>query len=124
MKADLNLPWAVIPCDYDPYGDIGIHSADGRRFARLWLDDAPVEDYNDDQQARAAYITKACNAHDDLVAALKGMLDRYPNNFGDEQPKTGACHHYAETCRSCEGLVTAWKADRAARTALRLAGAA
>lgn len=27
----------------------------------------------------------------------------------DEQPKTFACHHAAETCPACEGLVRRWK---------------
>lgn len=35
----------------------------------------------------------------------------------DEQPKTYACHHNAETCGSCEWLVMDWKADRRDRAA-------
>jgi hypothetical protein len=30
----------------------------------------------------------------------------------DERPRTGGCHHRAETCRACEDLVINWKAKR------------
>lgn len=33
----------------------------------------------------------------------------------DEQPRTGACHHNAPTCRSCDTLVTQWKTVRRER---------
>ena len=32
----------------------------------------------------------------------------------EDQPKTYGCHHNAETCMLCEGLVKSWKAKRAA----------
>lgn len=55
-----------------------------------------------------------------LRDALQGMLDRFGPGFAgvEEQPKTFGCRHTAETCHACEGLVSGWKAVRAAEKAL------
>lgn len=42
-----------------------------QRIARVYLDDAPVEDYNQVQHINADFIVRAVNAHDDLIAALE-----------------------------------------------------
>jgi hypothetical protein len=37
------------------------------------------------------------------------------HDLSDEPPRTFGCHHFAETCGLCEGLVERWKAKRRAR---------
>lgn len=56
----------------------------------------------------------------DLLEALKLMEARFGclSSRAEEQPKTYACHHTAETCTNCEGLVSGWKAVQAARAAI------
>ena len=80
-----------------------------------------------EDDASASKSTPACEANarliasaPDLLAALQGMVDRFSNNSTDQedQPKTYGCHHMAETCTQCEGLVTGWKAVQAARAAI------
>lgn len=58
---------------------------------------------------------------EELEAALAGMvaqLGTAPYMNAEEKPSTAACHHFAETCPSCEWTVGTWKAVRAARAAL------
>lgn len=46
----------------------------------------------------------------------------YPRQtLDDEYPRTFACHHYAETCSSCESMVVMWKAKRRDDAVLKLA---
>jgi hypothetical protein len=61
--------WTVVGPDKDPYEDIELH-ADGRRFARLWQDDAPVHDYNAAQWERARLAAAA----PELLASLCELL--------------------------------------------------
>lgn len=37
-----------------------------------------------DQQGWAAFIVQACNAHDELVAALRGLLHNYGSNAAQD----------------------------------------
>lgn len=68
------LPWKL---DYpEPY-ELDIVDAKGKHIAKVWLDDAPVHDYNAMQKARAELIIEAVNTHDALkreVEELKGDL--------------------------------------------------
>ena len=68
------------------------------------------------KQADARLIAAA----PDLLEALKAMEDRFGcrSSRQEDQPKTHGCHHLAETCTQCEGLVTGWKAVQAARAAI------
>lgn len=56
----------------------------------------------------------------DLLEALKAMEARFGcrSSRQEDQPKTYGCHHMADTCTQCEGLVTGWKAVQAARAAI------
>ena len=45
--------------------------------------------YTDEQKANAAFIVTACNAHAELLAALKGMLDMV--RFADQDDDGFAC---------------------------------
>lgn len=51
-----------------------------------------------------------------LYETLRAMLSDVelfpPLGADDDYPRTFACHHMAETCRNCEGLVVRWKAKR------------
>lgn len=63
---------------------------------------------------------------DDLIVALEAMVARFgsPLTRGEEQPKTFACHHNVQnTCRNCDGIVTAWMAINNAKLALARAKA-
>lgn len=51
-------PWTVQPSEDDPYGDIRIGRVN-RSVCKVWLDDAPVEDYNREQRANAKLIAAA-----------------------------------------------------------------
>lgn len=56
----------------------------------------------------------------ELLQALIAMEERFGGSFRDrdEQPKTFGCHHTAESCGLCEGLVSGWKAVKSARCAI------
>lgn len=72
-------PWATDESEHDmPYQDIRIHSGK-RGICVVWLDDAPVHDYNAEQQANARLISVA----PDLLEALKRIDDMCaaPPNF-------------------------------------------
>ena len=47
----------------------------------------------------------------DRVEIIPRLMD------DDNMPRTAACHHFADTCMSCEGLVLNWMADRRDRAA-------
>ena len=44
-----------------------------------------------------------------LLAAVGEAVRGVSPLYEDEQPKTAGCHHYAETCPNCEGMVERWK---------------
>jgi hypothetical protein len=46
------------------------------------------------------------------VNVLADLLQSVESTEFDEPPRTFGCHHIAETCPNCEGLVITWKADR------------
>lgn len=71
MSGHTPTPWHIVPPD-EPYADITIAGA--RDIARLWLDDAPVHDFNCQQSSNAEFIVRAVNAHDDLLAACEDAL--------------------------------------------------
>lgn len=65
-------PWATdLPEHEQPYQDIRIQ-AGARGICRLWIDDAPLHDYNAEQFANARLIAAA----PDLLEALKNALWR------------------------------------------------
>ena len=64
-------PWTTDEADHDePYQDIRIQ-AGKRGICRVWIDDAPVHDYNAEQRANARLIAAA----PDLLEALKALLN-------------------------------------------------
>jgi hypothetical protein len=59
-------PWTTNKHEHDEkYQDILING-ENRAIARIWIDDAPVEDYNREQEANARLIVAA----PDLLQAL------------------------------------------------------
>lgn len=63
------LPWSSTPWENTDHHEIAIHAADG-----TWVADCVVDQDNDrpdEIEANAAFIIKAVNNHDVLVAALK-----------------------------------------------------
>ena len=62
-------PWRVDPVD----GDLIIADIDGGIVAEVWGGDG--ERSAEAVEANAAFIVRACNAHDGFVAALKLALD-------------------------------------------------
>ncbi len=72
MSQHTHGPWTAKSSDDDPYGDIVI-SAGGHPLARLWLDDAPVEDFNAAQRANAKLIAASPDMKAALIAARGGL---------------------------------------------------
>jgi hypothetical protein len=61
-------PWATDLGEHDErYQDIKITASDQRTVATVWIDDAPVPDFNDEQYANARLIAAA----PDLLAACE-----------------------------------------------------
>lgn len=56
------VPWDTEPtAGHDRHGQSAIYGEDGKDIAIVY-----------DGQANAEFIVRACNSHDDLLAALKG----------------------------------------------------
>lgn len=73
----------------EPY-EMDIASRD-RSIVKVWLDDAPVEDYNETQHANATLIVAAVNTLPALLDALQGAREdaRRPSNWVWQHVKTG-----------------------------------
>lgn len=66
-------PWTTDEREHnDPYQHVRIVGG-GRAIAELWIDDAPVPEYNAEQYANARLIATA----PDLLKALAGMEEAY-----------------------------------------------
>ena len=66
-------PWQTDQAEHDaPYQDIRIHAGKGS-ICCVWIDDAPLHDYNAEQRANARLIAAA----PELLEALKDMGARY-----------------------------------------------
>lgn len=63
-------PWSSLPLEESMYDDIRIAEG-GRPFAKVWQDDAPVEDFNSAQRARAKYIVAA---QPDIILSLISLI--------------------------------------------------
>lgn len=65
-------PWTTNHSEHDaPYQDIKIKT-EHRTVATVWIDDAPVHDYNAEQEANAKLIAAA----PDLLAVCELFLER------------------------------------------------
>lgn len=65
-------PWATDKNDHDvPYQDIKIKAGKRHTVCTIWIDDAPVRDFNAAQHANAGLIAAA----PELLEALQEMLD-------------------------------------------------
>jgi len=71
-------PWAVV--DRDPGASAKITDADGEFIA--WATYSRYQDDRRDPEARAnvEYLIGACNAHDDLVNALRAVTDAFASD--------------------------------------------
>ena len=64
-------PWATDEADHDePYQDIKIKAGKHRTVCTVWIDDAPVRDFNAEQDANARLIAAA----PELLEALKELM--------------------------------------------------
>ena len=71
-------PYEAIEIDQDgEYREWLIRNDKGRAVARIDM-------VNAEGAANAAYIVRACNAHDDLVAALRKFLDKPMGRSSDD----------------------------------------
>ena len=71
--------WRVAPQDSDPYEPIRVEDArTAETICKLWLDDAPVPEYNAKQRNRARLIAAA----PELLEALKELLHAENEPFG------------------------------------------
>jgi hypothetical protein len=63
-------PWQTDQAEHDaPYQDIRIHAGKGS-ICCVWIDDAPLHDYNAEQRANARLIAAA----PELLEALKRLM--------------------------------------------------
>ena len=53
----------------------------------------------------------------ELLEALRIGVDKYFIE-GSDQPRTFSCHHAAETCFACAGMVRRWKEQNKIRAAI------
>lgn len=66
-------PWATDEDDHDaPYQDIKIEAGKHHTICTVWIDDAPVRDFNAEQQANARLIAAA----PELLEFVKEWLGR------------------------------------------------
>lgn len=64
-------PWDTDLSEHDhPYQDIAVRSGT-RTICRVWIDDAPVHDYNAEQLANARLIAAA----PELLEALRNLVE-------------------------------------------------
>jgi hypothetical protein len=81
MSEHTELPWIYRPYEYDDWGFIrsaldGSLVAVARRMSEsIKTDDEHRHDKTDPYGANAAFIVKACNSYDGLVAALQEIVD-------------------------------------------------
>lgn len=69
-------PWTTDHKDHDePYQDIKIKAGKHHAICTVWIDDAPVRDFNTMQEANARLIAAAPELLDALTTA-KWMLER------------------------------------------------
>lgn len=73
MSKPTPRPWKI---EHDEPYEMSLRDADDQKVkgVSLWLDDAPVPDFNAIAEANAAHIVKCVNMHDELVCALNGTL--------------------------------------------------
>ena len=100
MQQQMNEEWRVSSADEtDPYAPILI--AHGRRtVASVWLDDAPVADFNAKQHAYAARIVACLNA-------CGGMSDESVKLAADKDLFVKALRHQTQNRMLVEALNTA-----------------
>ena len=112
-------PWETDCSDHEqPYLDIKIRAA--KKFARtictVYIDDAPVRDYNDEQYANAARIVACVNALEgynpdavrDVVEALRdnyeGMCEGFCADFASLDFTSKECETNCGGCKSRAAL--------------------
>lgn len=66
-------PWTTDEADHDmPHQDIRIKASKHHTVCTVWIDDAPVRDFNAEQTANARLLAAA----PDMLEALQGLLNR------------------------------------------------
>lgn len=80
-------PWTTDEADHDaPYQNIKIQ-ASNRTICTVWIDDAPVRDFNSAQQANARLVVAAPELLEALLVAHKHITeDRASYVWGAELP--------------------------------------
>ena len=80
MSAHTPGPWADDKAAHDaPYQDIDIKAGSHRTVCTIWIDDAPVHDFNAEQNANARLIAAA----PDLLEALEDLIRNHKENKGE-----------------------------------------
>jgi hypothetical protein len=123
---DLGLPWAHRPLEYDDWGMIrDTHSSPvcdaccGAQYTDLEADEARrTKTVPPKVQAIADHIILACNAHADLVAALKPFAEAaemysWPVHEGDKHQFSSGTTLTVGDLRKARDLLTALAKARA-----------
>ncbi|MFW9595020.1 MAG: hypothetical protein ACMV1D_05935, partial [Macromonas sp.] len=67
-------PWATDEADHDaPHQNIKVKAGKHHTVCTVWIDDAPVRDFNAEQQANAHLIAAA----PDLMAVVVAYIDHF-----------------------------------------------
>lgn len=94
-------PWITNEADHDaPYQDIKIKAGKHHTVCTVWIDDAPVHDFNALQEANARLIAAA----PDLLEAAKQVLAWYEAEDGHSKVDF---YERVEMCRKSEAAIRA-----------------
>jgi len=83
MKEYTQTPWRTDEKWHDePFQAIKISGPEGSigTICTVWMDDAPVLDFNYEQRENARHIIKCVNNYEILVKALKGCTEQLEIN--------------------------------------------
>lgn len=106
-------PWSTDEANHDvPLQDIRIVAGHDRRIALVWIDDAPVEDYNIEQRANARLIARA----PEMAAEIARLTARVEELEAALRPLACTCEAESQDeCSRSEKHCPFWNA-RAALT--------
>ena len=92
-------PWATDEDDHDaPYQDIKINAGNRFTVCTVWIDDAPVREFNAEQQANARLIAAAPELLEALKQcrlALEPYDDVKPRDWKTDREKLAFAHQAA-----------------------------
>lgn len=98
-------PWTTDKADHDqPYLPIKIKSGKHHTICTIWIDDAPVRDFNNEQEANARLILAAPELLNLLIEARdKGLIYWEPNTSRGHERKADMLARMDRAIAKAEG---------------------